>query len=78
MYIMLSSLLLQLHLWQLLLSVIRYFMYLVVKWFWTRNQQVAGSSPGRSARPWASCSQFHTRVPWFTKQYKLVPAQAGN
>ena len=47
----------------------------------TCNREVAGSSPGRSA-PRNNSGQVvhnftHTHVPLFTKQYKLVPAQAG-
>ena len=38
------------------------------------NQEVAGSSPGRSASRNNSGQVVHTHVPLFTKQYKLVPA----
>jgi len=44
----------------------------------TCNREVAGSSPGRSSPRNNSGQVVHTHVPLFTKQYKLVPAQAGS
>ena len=41
------------------------------------QSRVAGSSPGRSAPRNNSGQVVHTHVPLFSKQYKLVPAQAG-
>ena len=42
-----------------------------------RDQEVASSIPGRSAARCNSGQVVHTRVRLFTKQYKLVPASAG-
>jgi len=41
------------------------------------DQEVASSIPGCSAARCNSGQVVHTRVPLFTKQYKLVPASAG-
>ena len=51
----------------------------VAQWLRRRtcNQEVAGLSPGRSA-PRAALGKLFTHVPLFTKQNKLVPAQAGS
>jgi len=40
--------------------------------------QPTGLSPGRSASRNDSGQVVHTHVPLFTKQYKLVPMQAGS
>ena len=45
---------------------------------WTCNQEVAVSSPDRSALRNDPRQVVYTHVPLFTKQYKLVPAQAGS
>jgi len=42
-----------------------------------RDQEVASSIPGGSAARCNSGQVVHTHVPLFTKQYKLVPASAG-
>ena len=42
-----------------------------------RDREVASSIPGCSAARRNSGQVVHTRVPLFTKQYKLVPASAG-
>ena len=42
-----------------------------------RDRDVASSIPGCSAARCNSGQVVHTRVPLFTKQYKLVPASAG-
>jgi len=42
-----------------------------------RDREVACSIPGCSAARCNSGQVVHTRVPLFTKQYKLVPASAG-
>jgi len=42
----------------------------------TCSQEVAGSSPGRSALHNNSGQVVHTHVPLFTKQYKLVPVHS--
>ena len=42
-----------------------------------RDREVASSIPGCSAARCNSGQVVHTRVPLFTKQYKLVPASAG-
>ena len=42
-----------------------------------RNREVASSIPGCSIAKCNSGQVVHTRVPLFTKQYKLVPASAG-
>jgi len=42
-----------------------------------RDREVASSIPGCSAAKCNSGQVVHTRVPLFTKQYKLVPASAG-
>jgi len=42
-----------------------------------RDQEVASSIPGCSAAKCNSGQVVHTHVPLFTKQYKLVPASAG-
>ena len=42
-----------------------------------RDREVASSIPGCSAARCNSGQVVHTRVPQFTKQYKLVPASAG-
>ena len=44
---------------------------------WTCNREVAGTSPGRST-PIQTVGKLFTHVSLFTKQYKLVPAQAGS
>ena len=54
------------------------FDYVVVKWRRTCNREVAGLSSGRSAPRNDPGQVVHTHVPLFTKQYKLVPAQAGS
>ena len=41
------------------------------------DREVASSIPGCSAARCNSGQVVHTRVPLFTKQYKLVPASAG-
>jgi len=42
-----------------------------------RDREVASSITGCSAARCNSGQVVHTRVPLFTKQYKLVPASAG-
>jgi len=42
-----------------------------------RDREVASSIPGCSAAKCNSGQVVHTRVPLFTKQYKLVPASLG-
>jgi len=42
-----------------------------------RDREVASSIPGCSVARCNSGQVVHTRVPLFTKQYKLVPASAG-
>ena len=42
-----------------------------------RDREVASSIPGCSAARCNSWQVVCTRVPLFTKQYKLVPASAG-
>ena len=42
-----------------------------------RDREVASSISGCSAARCNSGQVVHTRVPLFTKQYKLVPASAG-
>ena len=42
-----------------------------------RDQEVASSIPGCSAARCNSGQVLHTRVPLFTKQYKLVPDSDG-
>jgi len=42
-----------------------------------RDREVASSIPVCSAAKCNSGQVVHTRVPLFTKQYKLVPASAG-
>jgi len=42
-----------------------------------RDQEVASSISGCSAAMCNSGKVVHTHVPLFTKQYKLVPASAG-
>jgi len=42
-----------------------------------RDQEVASSIPSCSAARCNSGQVVHTHVPLFTKQYKLVPASAG-
>jgi len=42
-----------------------------------RDREVASSIPGCSTARCNSGQVVHTRVPLFTKQYKLVPASAG-
>ena len=42
-----------------------------------RDRKVASLIPGCSAARCNSGQVVHTRVPLFTKQYKLVPASAG-
>ena len=42
-----------------------------------RDREVASLIPGCSAARCNSGQVVHTRVPLFTKQYKLVPASAG-
>jgi len=42
-----------------------------------RDREVASSIPGCSAARCNSGQVVHSRVPLFSKQYKLVPASAG-
>ena len=49
----------------------------VAVWRRIRDREVASSIPGCSAARCNSGQVVHTRVPLFTKQYKLVPASAG-
>jgi len=44
---------------------------------WIHDREVASSISGCSAARCDSGQVVHTRVPLFTKQYKLVPASAG-
>jgi len=44
---------------------------------WIHDREVASSIPGCSAARCNSGQVVHTRVPLFSKQYKLVPALAG-
>jgi len=52
--------------------------FLNVNSIYTVWGDVAGSSPGRSPSRNDHGQVVHTHVPLFTKQYKLVPAQAGS